>query len=284
MSTLTGLIQIPSNRTEVPTVRRSTLSWSLVLLLALASRTAHADRVDALCRALTHDSSWRVRLQAAVVLGKLHDRRAVPSLSRALGDDNEAVRAMSAQVLGDLGDQSAVAALQRARRDGSSLVRDKARRALDKLHAAALALSRSHARATHPLHVEVGGIGVKARHAPPELAARLREIIIRELERTPGVTLEGKPLSGFLIDGSITNVSRRTTAQWVEITCEVSMIVGRLPSRAMVMMTSGGATVQAPRVGLKPEKERALQVDALEGAVQGAHENLLAFIKTQQKM
>ena len=283
MSTLTGSRPIPSNRSEVPTVRRS-LTWSLLLLILLASRSARADRVDTLCRTLTRDSSWRVRLQAAVVLGKLHDRRAVPSLMHALGDDNEAVRALAAQVLGQLGDQRAVAALERARRDGSSLVRDKARLALDALHAGAMAVNRSHAGATHALHVEVGGIGVKDRHAPPELAAMLREIIIRELQRTPGVTLEGKPLSGFLIDGSITNVSRRTTAQWVEITCEVSMIVGRLPSHAMVMMTSGGATVQAPRVGLRPDKERALQVDALEGAVQGAHENLLAFIKTQQKM
>ena len=52
----------------------------------------------------------------------------------------------------------------------------------------------------------------------------------------------------------------------------------------MVMMTSGGATVQAPRRGLRPESEKALQFDALEGAVQGAHENLLAFLKTQHQM
>ena len=90
--------------------------------------------------------------------------------------------------------------------------------------------------------------------------------------------------AGFLIDSSITNVTRRLTDQWVEITCEVSFVVGRLPSRAMVMMTSGGATVQAPRAGMRPDKEKALQIDALEGAVQGAHENLLAFLKTQKQM
>ena len=113
----------------------------------------------------------------------------------------------------------------------------------------------------------------------PELTQRLREYIIRELSRTPGLTLEGKPLSGFLIDSSITNVSRRLTDQWVEISCEVSIVVGRLPSRAMVMMTSGGATVQAPRRGLAARKEKSLQLDALEGAVQGAHENLPGFFE-----
>ena len=50
------------------------------------------------------------------------------------------------------------------------------------------------------------------------------------------------------------------------------------------MMTSGGATVQAPRAGFRPEREQALQVDALEGAVHGAHENLLAFLKSQEHL
>lgn len=271
----------------MPPLRRPALTLLCVVVTLLASRPARADRVDDLCRVLTRDPSWRVRLQAAVVLGKLHEARAVPSLIRALSDENETVRGLAAQDLGELGDGRAIAALERARHDGSAFVRDKAGQALAHLHPSEVALrstGASHASSSHALHVEVGGVGMKARHAPPELTARLREFLIRELERTPGVTLEGKPLSGFLIDSSITSVSRKTTDQWVEISCEVSMIVGRLPSRAMVMMTSGGATVQAPKMGLRPDKERALQVDALQGAVQGAHENLVAFIKTQQKM
>jgi hypothetical protein len=273
-------------------VRRLHLTLALVLLIALASAEARADRVDDLCRSLTTDSSWRVRLQAAVVLGKLHDARSVPSLMRALSDENETVRGLSAQVLGDLGDSQAIAALQRARKsDSSAFVRDKAQAALTKLHPDSMALGRSSSSSSSPasspsaLHVEVGGIGMKSRtQASGELTARLREYILRELARTPGLTLEGKPLSGFLIDSSITNVSRKQTDQWIEITCEVSFVVGRLPSKAMVMMTSGGATVQAPRMGLRPDREKALQFDALEGAVQGAHQNLLAYLKTQHPM
>ncbi len=263
-------------------LRRLPLTVAVVALVALASVPARADRIDDLCRTLTNDSSWRVRLQAAVVLGKLRDPRSVPSLLRALGDENETVRGLSAQVLGEIGAPSAVIALDRARRsDSSAFVRNRANEALAKLQPAeARSSGGSSGRA---LHVEVGGVGAKA-HASPELTQRLREYIIRELSRTPGLTLEGKPLSGFLIDSSITNVSRKLTDQWVEITCEVSFVVGRLPSRAMVMMTSGGATVQAPRMGMRPDKEKALQFDALEGAVQGAHENLLAFLKTQHQM
>ncbi|HEX4457105.1 MAG TPA: HEAT repeat domain-containing protein [Polyangia bacterium] len=253
----------------------------LILGMLTVSAPAHADRVDDLCRSLTTDPSWRVRLQAAVVLGKLKDERAVPSLLRGLADENETVRGLSAQVLGELGDPSAKSALERAKRDPSTFVRDKAMAAL-----ASLSRPPSEAHGAGggngALHVEIGGIGVKAPHVSPQMAIRLKEFIIRELNKTPGLTLEGKPISGFLIDSSITNVSRRMTPEWVEITCEISFVVGRLPSRAMVMMTSGGATVQAPRVGLRPEREQALQIDALEGAVEGAHQNLVAYIKGQR--
>jgi hypothetical protein len=50
----------------------------------------------------------------------------------------------------------------------------------------------------------------------------------------------------------------------------------------MVMMTSGGATVQEPKGGFRPQQEPAMQFDALSGAVKGAHENLLAYLKMQR--
>jgi HEAT repeats len=257
-----------------------TASFPIVCVaLLLCGAGARADRIDDLNRALTTDPSWRVRLQAAVVLGKLHERRAAPYLERALRDPNESVRGLAAQLLGDLGTEDYAPALERARMDPSAFVRERAEQSLVKLRPS---LAATRAAAPGSLHVEVGGIGAKGHNVSPELTRRLREFILRELARTPGLTIEGKPLSGFLIDSAITSVSRTTSGPWVEISCEVSLIVGRLPSKSMVMMTSGGATVQAPKMGFRPEKEQALQVDALEGAVHGAHENLLSFLRTQQ--
>ncbi len=266
-----------------------------LIVSGLASPPAYADRVDDLGQALLTDPSWRVRLQAAFVLGRLRDLRAVNPLVRALSDENQSVRAQAAQVLGDLGDGRATAALDRAQRDPDPLVRSQAHSALARLAAtppttAPVGNSDPYAvaRQPHPaarpapgaLHVEVGGIGSKQRTSP-ELKQRLREFITRELERTPGITLDGAPSKGFLIDTAITSLSRRTTGSFIEVSCEVSLIVGKLPSHAMVMMTSGGATVQAPR-SIEPAREKALQVDALEGAVHGAQQNLLAFLKTQR--
>jgi hypothetical protein len=242
----------------------------------LLSAPAWADRFDELSGAMS-DPSWRVRLQAVVVMAKLGDARATPVLVRALGDNNETVRGVAAQALGELGGPTATAALHRAKQDASEFVRDKVTAALEKLQSSGKTASGSGGA----LHVEIGGIGAKAHNVPPELKAALRRLIEAQLARTPGLTLEGKPLSGFLIDSAITALSRKTVENYVEISCEVSMIVGRLPSKAMVMMTSGGATVQVSRGDIRPAQEASLERDALEGAVRGAHENLLSFLKTQ---
>jgi hypothetical protein len=246
----------------------------VVLILACAA-VARADKVDDLSRAVLSDPSWRVRVQAVVVLGKLKDLRAVPALRGALHDGNDTVRALAAEVLGDLHAADAVPGLEALANDKSALVRSKAQAALGKLHGEEPPDDGS-------LHVQVGGVIIKARNVPPEIAARLKEMVERELRRTPGVTVVERG-EAFTIDSSVTSLTRRNVGEFVEINCEVSYVVGKLPSRAMVMMTSGGGTAQAPRNTWKPAHERALQVDALEGAVHGAHENLLAFLRTQQK-
>jgi hypothetical protein len=180
------------------------------------------------------------------------------------------------------------AGLDRAKRDPSAFVRGQAIVAYNKLSgggsSSSVVPSIARPSTPHALHVEVGGIGSKTQLASPELTQRLREFLTRELAHTPGLTFEGGPRDGFLIDSAITSISRRTTSDYVEISCEVSLIVGRLPSKAMVMMTSGGASTQAPKVGFRPEREKAMQVDVLEGAVHSAHENLLAFLKSQEHL
>lgn len=245
--------------------------------LLLVAPPARADRVDHLSQVLAHDPSWRVRVQAVAVLGKLKDRRAVAALAQALSDSNETVRGLAAEALGRIGDLSARPALERALSDQNRYVRERALTSLARLRPAEEPFRRHD-----QVHVWVGGVGSKAHQAPPELIERLREFILLELARTPNVQIDGKPVTGFLIDGAITSLSRRTTSEWVEVSCEVSYVVGRLPSKAIVVMTSGAATVQAPKSTFRPEEERALEVDALQGAVAGAHENLLAYLKTQR--
>ena len=273
----------------MPSVQRAGIwtSVALVSVIALCSGAghAHANRLDALERA-SHDPSWRVRLQAAYVLSRQNNVAVAPILEGLLTDEQDAVRGVAAAALGELGPLNATdydrvrTALDAATRDRASLVRDRAKIALGKLQRVET-LPRMGATGGG-VHVSIGGIGAKPKHISPELTRRLRELLVREFSKTPGITLDGQPITGFLIDSSIIAMTRRNTRDWVEINCEISVIVGRLPSKAIVMMTSGGATLQEPKLDLSPEKTASLEAEALEGAVKGAHENLLAYLRQQR--
>src|SRR2546423_6371734 len=104
----------------------------VVALLFLLAAPAAADKIDDLTRALMQDPSYKVRVQAALVLGKLNDRRAVPALIQALHDENETVRGVAATSLGRIGDKSASNALMVASSsDASEFVRSQAKKALE---------------------------------------------------------------------------------------------------------------------------------------------------------
>ena len=106
--------------------------------------------VHALETALQDDSSYRIRLQAAVLLGRTGAPQACAPLIEALGQDPHlVVRAGAAMALGALRDVASVAPLcERAARDPEPLVRKEALRALDRFaaHDVAPALSRVYER------------------------------------------------------------------------------------------------------------------------------------------
>ena len=80
-----------------------------VALIMLLSAPAFGDALDQASEALLTDRSYPVRVQAAMVLGKLKDRRGVAPLIAALRDKEAAVRVVAASALGKLGDASALA-------------------------------------------------------------------------------------------------------------------------------------------------------------------------------
>ena len=69
-----------------------------VAALLLVAGPVHADaRTDYLVRLLQNSSTFRVRAQAALSLGRIeNDSKVVKALSRALDDDHPAVRTAAA--------------------------------------------------------------------------------------------------------------------------------------------------------------------------------------------
>lgn len=79
---------------------------------------------------LRESRNTRLRVQAALTLGRLRHASARPALERALSDDSAAVRAAAATALRRIGSRSSLPALRRAQRDRSSAVRTQVRAAL----------------------------------------------------------------------------------------------------------------------------------------------------------
>ena len=77
-----------------------------------------------------HDTSWHVRAEAALALGKYRELAPVDPLMKALEDDDEAVRAAAATTLGQLGERVPIGCLVRALYDPVWTVREAAAYAL----------------------------------------------------------------------------------------------------------------------------------------------------------
>ncbi len=157
----------------------------IVWAALFASFPAAADKIDDLARTLMQDPSYKVRVQAALVLGKLGDRRATPALIQALKDENESVRGVAATSLGKLGDRSAAAALRDATKDSSEFVRSQAQHVLDQFASAGgERLPGPRAGARYYI-----AIGFETKGGNAQYAQVVRETLAKELQKLPTVTL-----------------------------------------------------------------------------------------------
>ena len=272
-------------------IRRLRVLVAALLLLALAGR-AFADKIDDLTRALMQDSSYKVRVQAALVLGKLGDKRAVPALVQALRDENETVRGVAATSLGRLGDRSAASALMVAStNDPSDFVRAQAKKALD-LVANGGGSSGVSVAPNPGARFYVAIDFAAAARVGPEWSRLMKEGLARELSKLPTVTLavpgggspsasllSSKRLTGFVVDGNIQKLSASPAGGQMQIDCDVKALVATYPDRAIRMMTTEGASLQT---GMSPNDQNGGKRDCLNAAIEAVRDDVQKFLATQR--
>ncbi|MSP63635.1 MAG: hypothetical protein EXR72_25480 [Myxococcales bacterium] len=130
--------------------------------------------------------------------------------------------------------------------------------------------------------VTVGSAFDKTGRAGVLGTARLRETLLAQVGRAPGFTVEYRT-TGYVLEASIVALDRKLGTPWVEVSCEISFIVARLPGRSIVGMTSVGAMVQSPRLTYESSQDEPLNIQAIESAVQGARGSLIELITRAQK-
>jgi hypothetical protein len=262
----------------------------IVALLLLAAVRAHADKIDDLTHALMQDPSYKVRVQAALILGKLADRRAVPALLQALHDENETVRGVAATSLGRIGDKSSTNALMVASTsDSSEFVRAQAKKALEAV-AGGGTPTVLPPRAGARFYVSIGFQG--AGKASAEYAHLVREALAKELQKVSTVTLTvsggaGEPskallashhLTGFIVDGSIQRLSSTKAGGQQQIDCDLKAFIATFPDRSIKAMTQEGASLQT---GSGPSEESSGKRDCLVAAVEAVRDDVEKFLRTQ---
>ncbi len=245
--------------------------WLLLWCWCLAPAVARADRIDDLIRILTTATSHRVRAQAAQVLGKSSDGRAIDVLLGALGDSSDAVRGSAASALGQLGESRSVPALERLRTDGSTYVRDSVSEAL-------ATIARRAGPASRPSPAPPRFFAtVSVIKGSTDAGQILREALTRDLARLPRLATTAEPATARLpaweLEATITNL----TTIGERLDCDVELVIATLPVRSIRAKVKAGASFNGvrPGQGLRPQRE------CLKGASQLLVEDVDKFFKAQ---
>jgi hypothetical protein len=247
---------------------------------------ASAGKVEDVAKILREDSSYKVRVQAALVLGKLGDRNAVGALAKALDDENNTVRAVAAQALGRLGAPEAAEHLKRA------LSKEKDKFVRSQLEKSLAGLGRDGAEgetnAKSRIYLELGPFSGGSKSANATALNTLRTALQGKLASLKSVSFSLSPEEkatfaktgrlGFLIDGNITQLDESMVGGAVEVNCDVKVMVARWPSKSIILWTSAGAAVQG---GSRPQDKESARRDCLEASAGQLGDDLKRFFQSQ---
>jgi hypothetical protein len=289
-------------------MRGGTRALALAIVMMTFLRVAHADRISDLT-AMLSSSSEKTRISAVVSLAKLGDKRALKPLVTALHDPNAQVRALAATALGKLGHKAALPALtEMAQNDPDDTVRARAQEAATTVaHANHIATDAPEAPASaQARHMSGFGHSPHAVDDKPDLyvlvkgtnddspgkadkitrkanADILKQVFTDELKSAPQVTTTESVaqrwgLDARHIDLSVVKMEVVQNGGYVEMQTELRLAISD-DSGKMLSFLSGGAKVQVPRAKFNLNALPMMRRDALEGAMRGMFDKLLAHLR-----
>ena len=255
---------------------------ALAAVVWMANATAiAAGKVDDLARALLNDPSYKVRTQAALLLGKLGEPDGIEPLVKALDDDNKTVRAMAAQSLGKLGGNKATVALKGLlAHESDSFVRSQIEKAL-------VSPPPDLDNKDRKVYLKFGPFTGGSKAADATLLGLLRGSLRQSLEQLPHVVVAegveeknmgkgGRP--AFLVDGNVLKLDEKPAGSSLETSCEVKVMVARWPSKSVILWTSAGAAVQG---GSRDRDRQYAKRNCIEASAGQLGDSLVGYFKSQ---
>lgn len=237
---------------------------AVVLGLLLVSASAHAAPLSVrdLVDRLRKGDDFRVRVQAALELGKSADPEALDPLIEALADHNASVRAAAAAALGELGDADAIPALKERRLDRSDAVRKQIKATLAVLTGVAAGEPRP-AR----LLVKIGAMKNQTAVKSKQIEAELEQESRKKLDELPGVRVMARSdeashsaktkLPVVMVSGHIQKLQASRDGTDVVYSASVEYILHTMPDESIAAKVSGSASGSLTHAEAKNEVRAA---------------------------
>lgn len=263
-------------------------------LVVCLQATSVSARPSPLVNRLLNNHSYKVRLQAAIYLGKLRDPKTLAPLIKCLKRDRHyLVRALCATALGKLGNAAALPALKRRLRDKMKFVRGRVKQAIENIKAQSLRLNERRRGSGYQIKfkrlarafVIVKPVKRRRGYLPKRVSRFVHRIIrlklnkIPRLEvalnvaRVPKIWLSRRRLKAYTLHTTLVGVRRRRRGRKVSVTANIRATVTRYPGGAVRFMVAAEArssqAVKNRRVHRRELEAlfRFLERQAAEGAV-----------------
>lgn len=254
------------------------------LSLTFAPRLAFAVAPADPLRDLARSPDFRVRVSAAVTLGRARPPEAREALETALGDRHPAVRIAAANALAELGDPLALAALERRlASETSASVKAQMQSAIQQLQRGVTADQGGARRGLGPnVHyvVRLGAMrnstGVRGEEMRTVLhdatRSRARALkgaaVVPDGDSTLLSQASGRRLPIITLEGSLTQLAESPISGGIQVQARVELLVRR--DQILKGTLTGGATTFGTSPTLSDLGRRRLQDDAVGGAVESA--------------
>jgi hypothetical protein len=261
--------------------RRTLVRVGIVAALLLGGASSSIAQDDsAAFRDLAISTDYRVRVAAALVLGKSTSPGARPSLEKALGDPNPAVRAAAAAGLGAIGDAGALVPLRLA------LTRETTPNVTAQFETTIKRLSStpaSKANLSKPRFlIALGRLENRSGVSSAEVGKALNAATRAKMAVLPGIEVvtdgtdiaaasKSRNLPAFTVDGSLVELAKKQSAGGVSYSARVEYLIRKMPEQSLKGTMSGNAQAQADTKEIHGQTELAqLQVDAVGAAIDSA--------------
>lgn len=263
--------------------RPSAAALAFGLIIITQGTAAAAPSTAELVERLENAADSRIRVLAALQLGRTRANNALEPLLRALDDERASVRAAAAAALELLGDTSAIRALEEHRFDHSASVRNQV---MDTLQSLTGRMASSSPSESQPrVRVKLGTI----RNGTPVKSPGLERAIIQEsrrsLEDLPGVDVLASDdhtatavtehdVPVVLVTTAIQKLTVVRADDELVYSANLEYLVHSVPGEAIVARIRGSASATtSPAEVRDPEKRAELRREVVRAAVRSALKN-----------